>query len=127
MVLLYAVPMALFGGTVTSSRAELSQDIPMAVALCAAIVGLYAVVFLFSRIVFRLPMGISALTALTASAPAVPFVGPAVLGNLFGQASAIPIGLGSLVINLTVVPVTILFLALDTAGEDAQGKNLASQ
>lgn len=127
MVLRYAVPMALFGGTVTSSRVELSQDIPLADALCAGIVGLYTVIFLFSRSVFRLPLGISALTALTASAPAVPFVGPAVLGNLFGHASAIPIALGSLVINLTVVPVTILFLALDTTGEDSHGKNLTSQ
>ena len=49
---------------------------------------------------------------MTASAPAVPFVGPAVLGDLFGQSSAIPIAISSLVINLTVVPVTLLILAL---------------
>jgi hypothetical protein len=47
----------------------------------------------------------SALAALTASAPSVPFVGPAVLGDLFGRPSAIPIAIGGLVINLTVVPV----------------------
>jgi hypothetical protein len=53
------------------------------------------------------------LAALTASAPAVPFVGPAVLGDLLGGLSAIPIAIASLIINLTVVPVTILLLALD--------------
>src|ERR1700693_5966726 len=127
MVLLYAVPLALFAGTVTTSRAALGQDIPLVIALCVAIMGLYGVVFLFSRLVFRMQVSTSALAALTASAPAVPFVGPAVLGELFGGLSAIPIAIASLVINLTVVPITILLLTLDTAGRDPQGTNLAAQ
>jgi malonate transporter len=118
MVLLYAVPLALFAGTVTSSRAELSQDLPLVIALCVATIGFYGAIFLLSRLAFRMSMGVSALSALTASAPAVPFVGPAVLGDLLGRPSAaIPIAVGSLVINLTVVPVTILFLSLDTTDE----------
>jgi malonate transporter and related proteins len=108
MVLLYAVPLALFAGTVTTSRAALSQDIPLVIALCVAIIALYGLVFLFSSV--------SALHALTASAPAVPFVGPAVLGDLFGGLSAVPIAVASLVINLTVVPLTILLLTLDATG-----------
>jgi malonate transporter len=126
MVLVYAVPLALFVGTVSTPRAELSQDIPLVIALCIAIIGLYAAVFLLSRFAFRVRPGISALAALTASAPAVPFVGPAVLGDLFGRLSAIPIAIGSLVINLTVVPVTILLLTLDTPREDLQAKNPAA-
>ena len=47
MVLLYAVPLALFAGTVTTSRAALSQDIPLVIALCVGIIGFYGVVFLF--------------------------------------------------------------------------------
>jgi malonate transporter and related proteins len=43
-------------------------------------------------------------------------VGPAVLGDLFGGLSAVPIAVASLVINLAVVPVTILLLTLDTTG-----------
>ena len=120
MVLLYAVPLALFAGTVTTSRTALSQDIPLVIALCLAIIGLYGAVFLLCRIVLRFPTSISALHALTASAPAVPFVGPAVLGDLFGGLSAIPIAIASLVINLTVVPLTILLLALDTTGRDSR-------
>jgi malonate transporter len=126
MVLVYAVPLALFAGTVSTPRAALSQDIPLVIALCIAIIGLYAAVFLLSRFAFRAGVGISALAALIASAPAVPFVGPAVLGDLFGKLSAIPIAIGSLVINLTVVPVTILLLELDTPGEDLQAKNPAA-
>src|SRR5580693_5656327 len=118
MVLQYAVPLALFAGTVTTSRAAFSKDIPLVIALCAGIIGFYGVVFLFSRIVLRMQVSMSALAALTASAPAVPFVGPAVLGDLFGGLSAIPIALGSLVINLTVVPITILLLALNSTGTE---------
>src|ERR1700680_5240702 len=69
MVLLYAVPLALFAGTVTTSRAALGQDIPLVIALCVAIMGLYGVVFLFSRLVFRMQVSTSALAALTAAAP----------------------------------------------------------
>jgi malonate transporter and related proteins len=123
MVLHYAVPLLLFVGTVSTPRAELSQDIPLLIALGVAIVGLYGVVLLLSRFAFRRRMSASALAALTASAPAVPF--SAVLGHLFGGPIAIPIAITSLVINLTVLPVTILLLTLDTAGEDSQGKSPA--
>jgi hypothetical protein len=127
MVLLYAVPLALFAGTVTTSRAALSQDIPLVIALCVGIISLYGVVFLSSRVVFRMQVGTSALAALTASAPAVPFVGPAVLGELFGGLSAIPIAIAGLVINLTVVPITILLLALDSPGRDRQENTPVAQ
>ncbi len=50
----------------------------------------------------------------------MPFVGPAVLGDLFGGLSAIPIAIAGLVINLTVAPVTILLLTLDSTGRDPQ-------
>jgi hypothetical protein len=45
MVLLYAVPLALFAGMVSTPRAELGEDIPLVIALCVAIIGLYSVFF----------------------------------------------------------------------------------
>src|SRR5580658_2698593 len=127
MVLVYAVPLALFAGTVTTSRAQLSQDIPLVIALCVSIIGLYGAVLLLCRWTLRLPMNISALTAMTAAAPAVPFVGPAILGDLFGSASAIPISIASLVINLTVVPATLLLLSLNAAEGDTPGTGSGAQ
>jgi predicted permease len=125
MVLLYAVPLLLYAGTVSTPRAELSQDLPLLIALCFAIVGLYGAVLLLSRVTFRRRLRTSALAGLTASAPAVPF--SAVLGYLFGGPGAVPIAMASLVVNLTVIPVTILLLTLDTAGEESQGKCLAKE
>src|ERR1700741_2690626 len=54
MVLQYAVPLALFAGTVMTSRAALSRDIPLVISLCVAIIGFYCVVFLFSRLVLHM-------------------------------------------------------------------------
>jgi malonate transporter and related proteins len=51
MVLFYAVALALFAGTVTSSRAELSQDVPLVIALCVATIGFYGAVFLLAATV----------------------------------------------------------------------------
>jgi malonate transporter and related proteins len=110
MVLLYAVPLALFVGTVGTPRAALIQDIALVVAIFAAIVGLYALVFLLFRFVFRFSLSESVLAALTASAPAVPFMGPVILGDLFGEASAVTIAIAAMIINLIVVPITILGL-----------------
>ena len=114
MVLLYAVPLALFVGTVGTPRADLVQDIAFVVAIFVAIVGLYALVFLLFYFVFRVSLSESVLAALTASAPAVPFMGPAILGDLFGKGSAVTIAIAALIINLIVVPITILGLALGT-------------
>jgi malonate transporter and related proteins len=51
----------------------------------------------------------------------------AILGELHEQASAVPIAVASLEINLTVVPTTILFLALDPVQGDSGEKNAAAQ
>jgi predicted permease len=81
-------------------------------SIAVAIVGFYVLVFVLFNFVFRFSLSESVLAALAASSPAVPFMGPAILGDLFGKSSAVTIAIASLVINLIVVPVTILGLAL---------------
>jgi malonate transporter and related proteins len=76
MVLLYAVPLALFVGTVGTPRANLVQDVALVVTIFIAIIGLYALVFVLFRFVFRVSLSESVLVALIASSPAVPFMGP---------------------------------------------------
>ena len=126
LALRYALPLMLLVGTVKMSRAELREARPLLIALFVAIVGLYAIVFLLSRFVFAVSISTSALAALTAAAPAVPFMGPAMLGYLFGPSSAIPIATASLVINLTVVPATILFVTMDPQRDGSDRKNPAT-
>jgi hypothetical protein len=66
---------------VGTPRGDLVQDITFVVAIFVAIVGLYAVVFSLFHFVFRFSLSESVLAALIASAPAVPFMGPAILGG----------------------------------------------
>jgi hypothetical protein len=80
-----------------------------------AIIGMYTLVLLLFRLMLRFSLSESMLAALSASAPAAPFMGPAILGELFGKASAISIAIASLVINLVAVPVTIFGLELGKA------------
>ncbi len=127
LVLTYALPLMFFSGTLSTSRANLSQGVPLLIVSCVALVGMYCVVFVLSRVVFAVSTGTSALAALAASGPAVPFMGPAILGHFFGQTSAIPIAIASLVINLTVVPATILFLSLDPVSGSLNGEHRAAQ
>ena len=63
MVLLYAVPLALFVGMVGTPRADLVQDVAFVVAIFVAIVGLYALVFLLFHFVLRFSLSESSATA----------------------------------------------------------------
>ena len=104
MVLLYAVP-PRFSSARLARRAPIwTRILRFVVAMFVAVVGLYALVFLLFHFVFRFSLSESILAALTASAPAVPFMGPAVLGELFGKASAVAIAIVALIIDLVVVP-----------------------
>jgi malonate transporter and related proteins len=127
LVLTYALPLMLFAGTMSTSRANLLHDVPLLIALCIAILGIYSIVLLSCRMIFAVPTSTSALAALVASAPAVPFMGPAILGHFFGQTSAVPIAIASLVLNLTVVPATILFLSLDPVSENRDEKHRTAE
>jgi malonate transporter and related proteins len=116
MVLLYAVPLLLFAGTVTIKRDQLTADLGLAAAIAVAILGAYLLAFLIARFALRRSRGLSVLTGLAVGGPAIPFVGVVVLGYLYGaKVSALPVAIGALVINVVQVPVTLLLLSLDAA------------
>src|ERR1700751_3435534 len=46
LVLTYALPLMLFAGTLSTSRANLSQGVPLLIVSCVALVGMYGVVIL---------------------------------------------------------------------------------
>lgn len=115
MVMTYALPIALFLATVSTTRSEFFQDVVLLIALLVAIVGLYCAVFLICRFGFRLSRGMSALFALGASVPNSTFVGTVVLGSLYGTTSGIVVAVSAVLQQLTVVPLTIILLSVDAA------------
>jgi malonate transporter len=126
MVMTYALPVGIFAGTVATSRAELAADMPLLIAFMVAIIGVYAAVFVAGRAVWHRSLGECALAALAASAPTGPFLGPPVLGYIFGAASGIPIAIETIVINLAVVPLTIILMALEARSRAASADRRAA-
>jgi malonate transporter and related proteins len=111
MVMTYALPVSLFAAAVGTTRAALGADLPMLIVLTIAIIGLYCVIFLVSRFVFHLSLGMSALWALAAAGPSIGFFGPSVVGELYGASGVVPVAIANLVEFATVVPVTVILLS----------------
>ena len=112
MVMGYALPLSLFVGVVSAGRADLLADMPLVVVLAIAILGMYCLIFLLAHFVFRYSASLSALGAMAAAAPSTAFVGAAVLGELYGVKADIPVAVGSIIIVIGLVPVTIIILSL---------------
>ena len=127
MVMHYALPLALFVGTIRTTRVSLLDDVPLLIGLFVAMVALYVVVLFTGRLVFHASWGASALAARAASAPNFAYIGPPVLGSLYGPASSVPIAVGNTLLVLTLFPATVVLLTLDTqtratAGEPGDGQ-----
>lgn len=116
MVMLYALPLNLFAGILSTPRDQVLSAGPLLFVISLGMIGSYAVVLGFSRYVFHRTFGVASLQALAISGPAVPFVGVPVLGHIFGPSSAVPIAIASLLMNLIQVPLTLILLTADDQG-----------
>lgn len=113
LVMLYALPLTLFTSILSTPRTHILSSAPLAVLISLAMMGSYCVVFTFLRWVLKYQQGKSALVTLAVTGPSVPFIGIPVLGQLFGAASALPISISALIMNLIQVPLTIVLLNED--------------
>lgn len=115
MVMLYALPLLLFSGILTTPLAEVTKSTSIFVWITIGMAGSFFLVFLISKFVFRSDSKLAALRALAVGGPAVPFVGVPVLGVLFPAGADLAVAAGSLVMNLIQVPLALVFLAGDTS------------
>jgi malonate transporter and related proteins len=111
MVMLYALPLSLFAGLLGTPRDRVLGQGMLALWVFLAMIVPYALVVVLARYVLHRDLMTSALQALTIAGPAAPFVGVSVLGHLFGSASAIPISVAGLAMNLVQVPATLMLLS----------------
>ncbi len=121
LVMLYALPMSIFSGMVTTPRSLLMGLGPLAIILVVGLILMYFIPLLVCRYVFRNDLANSALRALAIGSPAVPFIGTSVLPVLFGSVSASIIAITGMPQNIIQLPVTMLLLSIATgaAGESA--------
>ena len=126
LVLDFALPASLFVGTVRTPRDQLLQQGPLVLALLIGIVGLYVIVLLLGRQLFRHPMGVAALQAITVCFSAGPYFGPAVLTPVYGASSAVAISMIAIILNIVIVPMTLVLIEISRETESSAAKSIAS-
>ncbi|MCX5615017.1 MULTISPECIES: AEC family transporter [Bombella] len=120
LVMLYALPLALFTSILSTPRAHILSAGPLAGLILVAMLGIYVVLFCLLRWVMKRRQSEAALIAMTITGPSVPFIGIPVLGQLFGPSSAVPISVGSLVMNLCQIPLTLILMNHDQQRQQCQ-------
>ena len=110
MVMLYALPLLLFTGILSTPLSEISKSMDVFLWISIGMIGGFILVFLISRFVFKSDSKVAALRAIAIAGPAVPFVGTPVLGVLFPIDADLAIAAGSILMNLIQVPLALVFL-----------------
>ena len=113
LVLTYAFPALLFVAIVRASRAALFADLHFVLAMILASLGLFIVVALLSIFALRHTVGTAAVQAICATYSNASFAGIPILTPLFGQTSLFTIAVAALILNITIVPVTVTMLEYD--------------
>lgn len=111
MVMLYALPMLLVAGILSTPIREITANLGVLLWIAIGMIGGWAVVFVVARYLLHADARLSALRALAIAGPAVPFVGPTVLGTVFPTDAPLAIAIASLLMNIVQVPVTLVLLA----------------
>ena len=113
MVLHYALPLALFSGTVTTPRSTLLAQGPLALVLLIGMAVPFAAMCLTIWRGSAEAPGVTALRAMGLGLPAIPFTGIPILSPLIGGGQAvIVVAVGASVINIIIVPATLLLIEL---------------
>ena len=120
MVMLYALPLYLFSSIVTTSVSEILAQKDLLLGLFTSMIGFFFVVYLLARYVFKQSIKFSALISIAISGPAIPFVGLPVLSSLYGTLGTIPVGVGSIYLNLFLVPFTVILMNQDNSNSSSK-------
>ncbi|KRM34647.1 permease [Agrilactobacillus composti DSM 18527 = JCM 14202] len=114
VIMKYTLPLSLFGGIISTKRTEILQNVSVTFWIFSGMVGGYLVFFLSAHYLFKTNLRLAALRALTISGPAIPFVGPVILGALFPKERSLLIGIGSLILSTIQLPISVMILSTAT-------------
>ncbi|WP_392561470.1 AEC family transporter [Orbus sturtevantii] len=117
LVLNFALPPALFVGTITVTRSALSADFILFIVLFTSLLVGYLVGFVIAKLLFKRSIIEASIAGLAVSFSAGPFYGPALLGSLYGIQSGVAVSIISLVINVFIVPLATIMIKLHIAKE----------
>jgi malonate transporter len=112
VVLTYALPLALFSGTITIPRAELIQDWPLLVVLLAATAVPFVLALLVDLYIARRTLQAAALQAMAFGFPAIAFTGIPILTPLIGGNAIVVVDFAGLTGNIIILPTTLVLLSI---------------
>jgi hypothetical protein len=113
MVLTYALPLALFAGTITIPRPELISDWPLLVILLTATLLPFLAALLVDLCVVRRSLPAAALQAMAFGFPAIAFTGIPILTPLIGSKATLVVDFAGLTGNIIILPATLVLLSFD--------------
>ena len=127
VVLVYALPAALFVSIVDASREMLVKDIKLSIISLVVIMFCFMTVYFIYKWCFRKnPPGSAAVMALISGSPTIGFLGFAVLEPIFGTTPyvALVVAIVGIVVNAVGIPVG---LSLLNAAKEKEAAQLAAQ
>lgn len=122
MVLTYALPLALFAGTITIPRPELISDWPLLVILLTATLLPFLAALLADLYVVRRSLPAAALQAMAFGFPAIAFTGIPILTPLIGSKATLVVDFAGLTGNIIILPATLALLSFAQVSGDGDGK-----
>jgi len=108
VVLDYALPAALFGSIVQSTREDLAKDIKLTIVSTVGIMLCFMIVYFVFKYCFKKNTGAdAAVSALISGSPTIGFLGFAVLEPVFGTSPSVAllVAIVSIVVNAIGIPV----------------------
>lgn len=120
LALKFALPPALFVGTITVSKQALLNDLVLFFALSLVIVVVYLIGFFIARLIFKRNIIESAIAGLAAGCSAGPFYGPAVLGSIFGSESDIAVSVIAIALNIFLIPLATININIELSKRNSQ-------
>lgn len=112
LVMTFALPSLMFVAVATTTRNEITSEMPLLIALVITFLGLFIAVCLFSARVMKHNLGASALQAFLITFPSVAFFGIPIFRGLFGEGSVLSITSATVLANLTIAPLLIVLLEI---------------
>jgi malonate transporter and related proteins len=113
MVLTYALPLALFAGTITIPRPELISDWPLLVILLTATLVPFLAALLVDLYLVGRSLPVAALQAMAFGFPAIAFTGIPILTPLIGNKATLVVDFAGLTGNIIILPATLVLLSFD--------------
>lgn len=124
LVLKFALPPALFVGTITVSHQDLLNEFVLFFALLVSILIAFGIGLSIARYIFKRNMVEASIAGLAVSFSAGPFYGPALLESIYGLGSGVAVSMITVAINVFLVPLATIIIKISLAQKEENQQSI---